>query len=244
MRSNTDALLDARRVEAARQREFVLGPLHQSGGGAPLTGIGIDGINERFRRLQSSQHVPGSALGGGELQALCQPHRPGDDGREGEADHHRLHHPIGLHEHAPGRQVARQDGVLGRQQTLRTSERIRGRIDRAVGLDRQGSANRRCICGCRLGRRRGGCLGRRRIGGLSPRRYRRDGGRGNAKHAEDGGQMGARTIRSADQCSRHQCRVARSFAYMAAWHRKLPACRRAVLAEMRMPRNINNSSGI
>ena len=48
------------------------------------------------------------------LDDLRQPHRPGDERSEGEADHHRLHDDVGSHEHAPRRQIVRQ-GELGRR---------------------------------------------------------------------------------------------------------------------------------
>ena len=41
---------------------------------------------------------------------LGEPHRPGHDRGEGQPDHHRLHHDVGLEEHAPGREIARQHG--------------------------------------------------------------------------------------------------------------------------------------
>ena len=41
-------------------------------------------------------------------EALGEPDGPGHERREHQADHHDLHHEIRTHEHAPGRQVARQ----------------------------------------------------------------------------------------------------------------------------------------
>ena len=240
-----DALLDARRVEAGGQGEFVVGGLHQSGAGPALAGIGADGILERAGRLQGAQHQPRAALGGCQLQALGQPHGPGDDGREGEADHHRLHHPVGLHEHAPGRQVARQHRVLGGQQAVRIGERVGSRIDRAVRLDRHSPVNRRCVRGRCLRRRSGRCLGRRRIGRLSPSGYRRDRERGNPERAEESAQT-----KRADHSFCGSVFEASMFGSLAASRtgrhgtgNRRPAFA-PVLAYMRMPRNINKSRRI
>ena len=219
---------------AGRQGELVVGRLHQSGSRAALTGIGLDRTLERSRRLQGAQHLPRAALGGGELQALRQPHRPGDDGREGEADHHRLHHPVGLHEHAPRRQVARQHRILGGQQAVRIGQRVRRR-DRSRRPP--GSApsphrfNRRCVCGR--------CLVVGAAAGASAAGVSAD-----CPQAATGVTVNAAiqsALRKALRRARGSfvlrisvrdidVRVARSFAYRTAWHRKLPACLRARLS--------------
>ncbi len=40
-----------------------------------------------------------------QFDGLCEPHRPGDGGREHQADHHRFDDDVGLHEHAPGAEI-------------------------------------------------------------------------------------------------------------------------------------------
>ena len=70
---------------------------------------------ERTRRLAAHSSID-----------LGQPHGPGNDGGEGEADHHRLHDDVGFHEHLPRRQVARE--VVGLHHGGR-----RGRCHRRCG---------------------------------------------------------------------------------------------------------------
>ena len=60
------------------------------------------------RMTRQAAAEPGA--GGEDLEALGEADRPGDERGEGEADHHRLHHDVGRHEHAPGREVVGQRG--------------------------------------------------------------------------------------------------------------------------------------
>src|ERR1035437_7022060 len=46
-----------------------------------------------------------------QLNGLGEPNRPGHERGEGQANHHGLHHDIGIEEHAPRRKVSRQQGA-------------------------------------------------------------------------------------------------------------------------------------
>ena len=87
------------------------------------------------------------------LEALGDPDRPGHQRGEGEADHHRLHHPVGRQEHAPGREVPRQR-----------------RGDLGLRRPRPGHARRRRFAGQLRGARPGGIIRRRRLLGPCPAR--------------------------------------------------------------------------
>ncbi len=144
-----------------------------------------------------AQRIAHAPLGGPQLDTFRHPHRPGDDGGDSKADHHRLHDDVGGHEHAPRRQVARE--VVGLHHG-----RGRGRGDRCCRGRTGGSdivdGGRGGFCGrrCRLGgsRARGG-LGRRRgrRGCCRRGRGRGDGGRNGgvvaAGAADDGAFGGA-----------------------------------------------------
>ena len=68
-----------------------------------------------------------------ELDGLGEPDRPGHQRRKGQPDHHRLHDDVGIHEHAPGRQVARQQRIVGRGESRCRAAR-RARTPRAAGF--------------------------------------------------------------------------------------------------------------
>ena len=72
--------------------------------------------------------APQPGAGDDELEALGDPHRPGDQRGEGEPDHHRLHHHVGGLEHAPGREIARQ------QRLGTVAGRRRGRLGAIPGV--------------------------------------------------------------------------------------------------------------
>ena len=68
--------------------------------------------------LDCRSHLP---AGLEELDGLGKPDRPRDNRRNDQTDHDRFHHHVGIHEHAPRREIARQergclDGRLVRRQ--------------------------------------------------------------------------------------------------------------------------------
>jgi hypothetical protein len=73
-----------------------------------LLGPGKHGIG--FEQVQAT---PGGRGLAADFDGLGKPDRPGHQRGEGQAHHHRLHHQVGIHEHAPGRQVTRQQRDIG-----------------------------------------------------------------------------------------------------------------------------------
>ena len=87
------------------------GPDHQRRRAAPCCASACVGRLEVGRRRAWRGRLRREpALGGEDLDRLGEPDRPGHDARRRPADHHRLHHDVGGHEHAPGREVVRELG--------------------------------------------------------------------------------------------------------------------------------------
>ena len=103
------------------------------------------------RRARASAR-PQPAARGRKLERLGEPHRPGHQRGEDQPDHHRLHHDVGVEEHAPGRQIARQlERDVGRLRERRGG-RERQQRDGEAGRDagRWGHARAWLMHGCRL----------------------------------------------------------------------------------------------
>jgi hypothetical protein len=90
------------------------------------------GLGEHRIGLQHAEAPPGGRGLAADLDSFCQPDRPGHQRGKGEPDHHRLHYHVRIHEHVPGRQVARQQRDIGRGER-RT--RQGGRAGRAKPTD-------------------------------------------------------------------------------------------------------------
>ena len=75
-----------------------------------------------------------------ELDGLGKPDRPGDNRCNDQTDHDGFHHHVGIHEHAPRREIARQERGCLDGRLVRRGRREAGKQDRRGARDRRGEA--------------------------------------------------------------------------------------------------------
>ena len=109
-------LLDAIRRQIVRALAFALRRLHQISHGA-LAGPPLRDLGARRRETVGARQLAQRTLRppprSRQFQPPRQPDRPRYQRCKRQTDHHRLHDDVGLHEHAPRRQVLRERGRGG-----------------------------------------------------------------------------------------------------------------------------------
>jgi hypothetical protein len=71
--------------------------------------VGKFGVSQSLNGVERGKRGPGLPARFHEFDCLGEPHRPGDDRSDDQANHDDFHHHVGAHEHSPRRQVAWQN---------------------------------------------------------------------------------------------------------------------------------------